>query len=397
MAASGFKNAYLSFSRLKRFEECPKAFELHYVRHAPSEPNENLLFGGLIHQVLEDYVRSRWEARYRGPIERDALVEVFKDRWQTAGLASVAQFEEGVAILDDFAAKHGVFDPDRILGVETEFAIAVGPFTVKGYIDRIDRLEDGGVEVVDYKTNRMIFSEEEVAHDLQLSIYALAVRALFPDARHVKLSLHLLRHGFKMTTTRTEEQLAAARDYVETLGRQTETATEYPARLNANCCYCDHRRQCPAYARALLGEHEAIAEDLEKLERIAREREQVAHVAKVAYARKAELEGVLKAHLRDRDELVLGGVRYWMGETTRLDYPKESTLAILAGATGDEPAALADRLLVVDKAKVDALLKALRKQMAPAQVRLLQTRLEALAERSVSPRFNARKVAERCG
>jgi len=395
MAPSPFKNSYLSFTRLKRFVDCPKAFELHYVRKEPSEPNDNLRFGGLIHQVLEDYVRSRWEARYRGPIELDELVQLLKVRWQQAGLVAVEQFEEGVEILRGFVERDPDFDPDRILGVETEFSIAVGPFTVKGYIDRIDRLDGGGVEVIDYKTNRMIFSEEEVAHDLQLSIYALAVRELFPDAGEVKLSFHLLRHGFKMSTSRTEEQLAVARDYIETIGRQTEEATEYPARLNSYCIYCDHRRQCPAYARALLGEHEDIPDDLDRLERVAREREQVASVAKIAYARKAKLEGILKAHLKDKDELVLGGVRYWLGETTRLDYPKEPTLSLLAEATGEAPDAVAERLLAVDKKQVDAVLKGLRKEMAPAQVRLLKTKLEALAERSVSPRFNARKVAAR--
>ena len=395
MTSTTFKNKFLSYTRLKKFEDCPKAFELHYVRKEPSEPNGNVLFGGLIHQVLEDYFRSRWEAGYRGPIDPEDLRRILKERWQRSGLSSVEQFEEGTAILRDFAEKHGEFDHERILGVETEFEIPVGPFTVKGYIDRIDRLEDGGVEVVDYKTNRMIFSEEEVAHDLQLSIYALAARELFPDAAHVRLSFHLLRHGFKMTTTRSEEQLAVARGYVETLGRQTEEATEYPARLNSFCVYCDHRRQCPAYARALLGEHEEIAEDLDHLEKVAREREQVAHVAKAAYARKAKLEGILKAHLKDRDELVLAGMRYWLGTTTRLDYPREQTLAVLAETTGQESDALAERLLAVDKARVDALLKELRKEMAPAQVRLLQTKLEAIAEKSVSPRFNARKVAAR--
>jgi hypothetical protein len=49
----------------------------------------------------------------------------------------------------------------------------------------------------------------------------------------------------------------------------------------------------------------------------------------------------------------------------------------------------------VDKSKVDALLKELRKEMPPAQVGLLRTRLEVLAEKSVSPRFDARKVPTR--
>ena len=63
----------------------------------------------------------------------------------------------------------------------------------------------------------------------------------------------MLRHGVRLRTVRTPEQLQAALDYVESLGEQTESATEYPPTLNANCGYCDHRTNCPAYAAALAG------------------------------------------------------------------------------------------------------------------------------------------------
>lgn len=36
----------------------------------------------------------------------------------------------------------------------------VGPFTVLGFIDRVDRVDDETVEVIDYKTNRLLFSRE---------------------------------------------------------------------------------------------------------------------------------------------------------------------------------------------------------------------------------------------
>ena len=82
--------------------------------------------------------------------------------------------------------------------------------------------------------------------------------------------------GVEEAVHRARVLLGAVRDalaYVETLGRQTETATEYPARLNSNCSYCDHRKQCPTYADALKGKREFIVEDLADLEGVARERE----------------------------------------------------------------------------------------------------------------------------
>ena len=49
------------------------------------------------------------------------------------------------------------------------------PATIRGSIDRIDRLPSGGIEVIDYKTGRMT-SQKGVDESLQLSIYALACR-----------------------------------------------------------------------------------------------------------------------------------------------------------------------------------------------------------------------------
>jgi putative RecB family exonuclease len=201
----------------------------------------------------------------------------------------------------------------------------------------------------------------------------------------------MLRHGVKQQTTRTEEQLADALAYVETLGRQTETATEFPARLNPNCSYCDHRQQCPAYAAALAGKREFVCEDLADLESVAREREEVAHLAKALYARKEELEGILKAHLKHQDELVLSGVRYRMYTTTSLDYPLEPTLSLLAEATGLSRDEVLGKLGAIDKKALDAWLKSLGKKLDKPRVALLKAELEAHADKKLSPRFWAKK------
>jgi hypothetical protein len=53
---------------------------------------------------------------------------------------------------------------------------------------------------------------------------------------------------------------------------------------------------------------------------------------------------------------------------------------------------LRDELLVIDKAQVDALVKRLRKSMPRAQHRLLQTTLDAVAEKQFSARLFAQEV-----
>jgi len=388
-----FKNQHLSYSRLSRFETCPLSYRLHYIEKQQAEPGLPLRFGKTIHAVLERLIKEVVDDERTGTLSEERAIELYREAWGAEQLTGMDVFAEGLAILRRFIAEQGVVDHRDVLAIEKEFRLPVGPFEVLGFIDRVDWIDDETVEVIDYKTNHQLFTRDEVDTSLQMSLYEVAVRRLWPWAKKVKLTFWMLRHGVRQETTRTEEQLADALAYVETLGRQTETATEYPARLNPNCSYCDHRKQCPAYADALKGKREFIVEDLADLEGVAREREEVARLAKALYARKEELEDILKAQLKERDELVLGGVRYRMFATTSLDYPLEPTLSLLADATGSSRDEVLGKLGAIDKKALDALLKALGKKLDKPRVSLLKAELEAHADKRMSPRLWAKEVA----
>ena len=388
-----FKNQHLSYSRLSRFETCPLSYRLHYIEKKQAEPGLPLRFGKTIHAVLERLIKEVVDDERTGPLSEERAIELYREAWGAERLTGMDVFAEGLAILRRFIAEQGVVDHRDVLAIEKEFRLPVGPFEVLGFIDRVDWIDDETVEVIDYKTNHQLFTRDEVDTSLQMSLYEVAVRRLWPWAKKVKLTFWMLRHGVRQQTTRTEEQLADALAYVETLGRQTETATEYPARLNTNCSYCDHRKQCPAYAEALKGKREFIVEDLADLEGVAREREEVARLAKALYARKEELEDILKAQLKERDELVLGGVRYRMFATTSLDYPLEPTLSLLADATGLSRDEVLGKLGAIDKKALDALLKSLGKKLDNPRVSLLKAELEAHADKRMSPRLWAKEVA----
>lgn len=388
-----FKNQHLSYSRLSRFETCPLSYRLHYIEKKQAEPGLPLRFGKTIHAVLERLIKEVVDDERTGTLSEERAIELYREAWGAERLTGMDVFAEGLAILRRFIAEQGVVDHRDVLAIEKEFRLPVGPFEVLGFIDRVDWIDDETVEVIDYKTNHQLFTRDEVDTSLQMSLYEVAVRRLWPWAKKVKLTFWMLRHGVRQVTTRTEEQLADALAYVETLGRQTETATEYPARLNTNCSYCDHRKQCPAYAEALKGKREFIVEDLADLEGVAREREEVARLAKALYARKEELEDILKAQLKERDELVLGGVRYRMFATTSLDYPLEPTLTLLADATGLSRDEVLGKLGAIDKKALDALLKSLGKKLDKPRVSLLKAELEAHADKRMSPRLWAKEVA----
>ena len=383
----------LSFSRLSRYEACPLSYKLHYLDQHEAGDSVPLAFGSAVHAALEHLVREHLAEERVGPLCAERAASLWQTAWAESGLAGLSLFREGLALVHRFVREQGVLDHLDVLAVEQEFRITVGGFEVLGYLDRVDRIDDETVEVVDYKTNRQLFTRDELDGSLQMSLYQLAAQSLWPWAKKVRLTFWMLRHGVQQRTERTTEDLEATRRYVGTIGAAIEEASDYPARLNSNCSWCDHKQQCPAYAEALAGKRDIVCEDEGDLEAVAREREQVTSLAKILYGRKSELERVLKSHLKEQDELVLGGMRYGMATTRKRAYPLAPTLAVLGRASDLSTAALLERVAVVDGKALDVLLKELAPSLGRAQARLVRTELEALASETHSPRLWARKVA----
>jgi hypothetical protein len=179
------------------------------------------------------------------------------------------------------------------------------------------------------------------------------------------------------------------------MGEASEKATSFPARLGPSCIHCDHRHRCGAYADALAGKRSVIAKDMNDVETVAREREEVARMAKIAYARKEELERVLKAHLKEHDELRLGGVRYAMFKAAHTQYPLDKTVEAVAAAAGMDRHEVLERIAVVDKNALEALLEDMNHTMPRNRLNVLKAELDARATKTYTPRFWAKNEVTR--
>jgi len=138
------------------------------------------------------------------------------------------------------------------LAVEREFAIEVGPHVVRGSIDRIDRMPDGSIEIIDYKTSREPATASEVADDVQLAVYHLAatrdpsLAALGPPAR---LRLVYLRRLGEPGKAEREQPITpdhAARTEARILRLADRMlAGEIDPSPAGDCDHCDFHRLCP--------------------------------------------------------------------------------------------------------------------------------------------------------
>ena len=407
-----FQNEHLSVSRLRRLEECPYAFFLQYVeKPEPSlvaTDREAADFGVVLHDALEQTYAWILAEEYEGQFPEAVLLEHFRLAWVSSGIVGVDLYQEGRDILRRYVQRIGLVDHMRTLAVEKEFNMLLGPgtcrlvdptekahwatrqgyYVVNGFIDRIDRVDSETVEVVDYKSGRMLFAREELDVDLQMSIYSLAVRQIYPWAKRVQLAFDMLRHDLRQTTERSEEDLASAVDYVLAMGARSEKGP-YVARLNTHCGTCDHRARCETYKLAVEQKLEVVAVSVSDLTALAAERERVAKIAKAAYARKETLDGILKNALGEAESLELGGVVYRLTQFFNTTYPMGELLTLFGEVDIDLTPAL-----TVDNKALDAILDRVENdERIPRKVRdFFRVRVAAKSIKSPQrPRLDARQ------
>lgn len=138
--------------------------------------SDTALRGTLVHDILDGWHRARINvpdlpiADFAAKKFDEAEVHpLFKGLWQPRLIAAMEQFE---AWIDEQAA-----DGRQVLITEADGSMMVQGVKVRGRADRIDRLADGSIAIVDYKTGRPP-SKNQVAlgYRLQLGLLGLIAR-----------------------------------------------------------------------------------------------------------------------------------------------------------------------------------------------------------------------------
>ena len=215
--------------------------------------------GSRAHAAFEAFTKERRERLARGepPPGREDLERLFQAEWpagQFGDQTTEETYQRRVGtLLDNFyeGELEGIGQAEHEeLPFELTIEPADGspPFTIRGQIDRIDRLPSGGIEVIDYKTGR-IESQKDVDESLQLSIYALACRdALGP--RDAGAGDALLHGGGDADVDDADGRAAGRR----ARGPRGSGGADPIRRLRrdptpSKCWRCDYAPMCPARAR----------------------------------------------------------------------------------------------------------------------------------------------------
>jgi DNA helicase-2/ATP-dependent DNA helicase PcrA len=241
----------LSASDIETYRTCPLKYKFARVFRIPSEPTMNQRFGILVHQVLERFHQVGGAgAGGGGRGSRAELLGLLDAGWRRGGFGDTEEERQFRAKATSALARyHERFASDRAepVWLEKAFQFKLGPHVLRGRVDRVDRLPDGGYELIDYKTGRPR-SAAQLREDVQLSLYAVAAREAWQLESSREAYLYVLDDE-KVRVPAEEIDEGWITDTVMEvadgiLGQGFEPTPSYSA-----CSVCDFRIACPAAER----------------------------------------------------------------------------------------------------------------------------------------------------
>jgi len=288
------------------------------------------------------------------------LIKIYGDVWEASDLTDLGLYQEGRTMLTTYARRMGHLSHFDVLGTEVPFEIHPGPYTLRGSIDRADRVDETSIRIIDYKSNRLLYGPGELKRSLQLAIYTMAARSLWPWADTVTARYEMLRHDIAQETEFSDVDLEDVEDYlVRTIGRM-ETRNVFPARTNAYCGYCQIRTTCDAYRWAIDTEQEIGDVDVSDLTAVAAGYSVASYRAKMLYGRKRDLEAKLIAAVDQAGPLELDGTRFSVGGATATYYNIGDAAKVIAEVVGVPEARIAAQLGTAHPHTVDAVIRSMK-------------------------------------
>jgi hypothetical protein len=231
-----------SYSRLNVFQTCELQYFYSYVLKERQSFGAAAKLGNILHEALEITLEHG---------EKIGLTELLQNyylarpNYDPDSIIPDHMIEEGALMLREFVDDHpGEVD---VYAKELPFSFVLGPARFNGFIDYVSVHEDY-VRIRDYKSGKREVTYKDIPTNLQLGIYALYMKKLFPD-KAIHGELYYLRKGKARGHRFSDDDLQQVEtkllEIVTTvLGRENFTATSNE-RTCANLCDYGKNGVCP--------------------------------------------------------------------------------------------------------------------------------------------------------
>ncbi len=258
----------LSYSSIDLFRICPQKFKFQVIDKIKAPKSKEAFLGEKIHNCLK-WLYSKLPSF---PTLEEAL-SYFKNLWNPpeemfSKKEEELYFSEGIEMLRNYYLKNKSEKP-KIFNLETPFLFSLGKdeenqHQISGRIDRIDKIEDGIFEIIDYKTARKMPSQDVINSNLQLPIYYLGFLNKWPslNVTKINLSFYYLKHNEKFTLSFTKQDIVPIKNRILSLLKEIEVSN-YEPKISTLCNWCSYRKICPMWRS--MYEKLPSAEEINKL------------------------------------------------------------------------------------------------------------------------------------
>lgn len=254
----------VSASALTTWEECPAKYKAAYIDRVPEVGKKSAADTGTVcHYALQHFVGQVCLLKARDWSDKAYLDELVKQGYRetfNSAQYNTPEFKDAQVMVDNWYARTDLSN-STVLSVEqrvqTILPATSGDVPLTYIMDRVDLVQfpDGTVEihVVDYKSQRIAESFDDLENKLQAQIYALAVFLQYSKQyriRSVWVHLDLLRHsvvGVEFTREQAEETWYWLLEQVDLIRAMPDD--EAPEVLGPGCAFCPRKGGCESLKR----------------------------------------------------------------------------------------------------------------------------------------------------
>ena len=177
----------------------------------------------------------------------DRLLGLFEAGWRRQGFGAsddeLQYRDRAVAALARYQERHSHSQSEPVW-LERSFAFSIGPHQLRGRVDRVDRLPDGGYELIDYKTGDP-GSGPKLAGDVQIALYRLGAREAWEIDAGSGSYWYVLADERVRVPPEPDDPERVERTVLEVAAGITDQDFE-PRPSHEICSWCDYRLICPA-------------------------------------------------------------------------------------------------------------------------------------------------------
>jgi DNA helicase-2/ATP-dependent DNA helicase PcrA len=239
----------LSVSAIDTYERCPMKYMFQHIWGIRGGPHAQTTFGNVMHTTIKEFVG---EIQNHRRVSFDEVLTVYEREWSVAGFSDDYHEQQyrcaGREQLQAFYTSYSAAPAD-VLYQEKRFELPLEhEIVVTGRMDQVNRIANGGIEIIDYKTGKPR-DEKKAAEDLQLSVYALAAQDVL-GLTPARLVFYNLTTNEPIITSRDSKTLAATKQKIASVADQIR-AREFSPRPGYACGYCDFKPLCPAHEQLI--------------------------------------------------------------------------------------------------------------------------------------------------